>query len=205
VRILHIIVLGTFFLTNGSVSLAHAQESANGDFTFWGLDIPFPLVFGGLDTELPELLFEDEEDAAVSSFIPEYIDPHVENAKEQGEKKEKALKAVKHKLQNEREVIVTAYSSTVDQTDSSPCITANGFNVCEHNRENVVAANFLPFGTRVRLPDIYGAKVFTVQDRMHPRYASRVDIWMKTRIKARKFGVRRSKIEILSEHVALQR
>ncbi len=108
-------------------------------------------------------------------------------------------------VQKQQIVVVTAYSSTADQTDSSPCITANGFNVCQNNRENIIAANFLPFNTRVRLPDIYDERVFTVQDRMHRRYSnSRVDIWMKTRAKAKHFGVKRSKIEIVSEQIALQ-
>lgn len=102
-----------------------------------------------------------------------------------------------------RKVTVTAYSSTVDQTDSSPCITANGFNVCEHNKENIIAANFLPFGSRVKMPDLYGDKVFIVQDRMNRRYSYRVDIWMKTREKAKNFGVKYTTIEVVPEQVAL--
>lgn len=102
-----------------------------------------------------------------------------------------------------RKVTVTAYSSTVDQTDSTPCITANGFNVCEHNKENIIAANFLPFGTRVRMPGLYGDKIFTVQDRMNRRYAYRVDIWMKTREKAKNFGVKYTSLEIVSEQLAM--
>jgi hypothetical protein len=43
---------------------------------------------------------------------------------------------------------VTAYNSEVGQCDSTPCITANGFNVCEHGIEDTVAANWLPFGAK---------------------------------------------------------
>jgi len=93
-------------------------------------------------------------------------------------------------------VTVTAYSSTVDQCDSTPCQTANGFNLCENNEENVVAANFLPFGTIVKMPEEFGDRVFTVQDRMNKRYAYRMDIWMKTREAARHFGVKTLKIEV---------
>ena len=64
---------------------------------------------------------------------------------------------------------VTAYSSTVDQTDSTPCITANGFDLCAHDQEDVIAANFLPFGTKVRMPELFGDQIFTVQDRMNAR------------------------------------
>ena len=93
-------------------------------------------------------------------------------------------------------VTVTAYSSTPDQTDSTPCITANGFDLCDHNTENVVAANFLPFGSKIKMPDEFGEKVFMVQDRMNARYYYRVDIWMKSRQAARELGVKKVKIEI---------
>jgi len=93
-------------------------------------------------------------------------------------------------------VTVTAYSSTPDQTDDSPCLTANGYNVCVAGQENVVAANFLPFKTQVKLPEYFGDQTFTVQDRMNKRYTSRVDVWMKSREAAIKFGVRRLKVEV---------
>ena len=34
--------------------------------------------------------------------------------------------------------VITAYNSEVGQCDNSPCITANGFNVCEHGIEDTV-------------------------------------------------------------------
>lgn len=92
---------------------------------------------------------------------------------------------------------VTSYTSTIDQTDSTPCITANGFNLCEHNQEDVIAANFLPFGTKVRIPDYYGDQIFTVQDRMNARYYHRADIWMKDRTEAYKWGIRSVTIEVV--------
>ncbi len=92
---------------------------------------------------------------------------------------------------------ITAYSSTVDQCYGDPCITANGFNVCKHNQEDVIAANFLPFGTKVRIPELFGDKIFTVQDRMNSRYYYRADIWMKTRQAAIKFGIAYTTIEVL--------
>jgi 3D (Asp-Asp-Asp) domain-containing protein len=89
-------------------------------------------------------------------------------------------------------VTVTAYSSTPDQTDDSPFITANGTRV----RDGIVAANFLRFGTRVRFPDHSGGKVFVVTDRMHQRFSDRMDIWMETREEAQRFGIRRLKVEV---------
>lgn len=89
-------------------------------------------------------------------------------------------------------VIVTAYSSTPDQTDNSPFITANGTWV----HDGTLAANFLPFGTKVRLPDYSGDKIYTVEDRMNQRYWYRADIWMSTREAAKQFGVKRLRMEI---------
>ena len=93
-------------------------------------------------------------------------------------------------------ISATAYNSTVSQCDASPCIAARGFNLCEHNEEDVIAANFLPIDAEVRFPELYGDKIFTVVDRMHPRYNYRVDFWKKDLQEAKEFGVRRVKIEI---------
>jgi 3D (Asp-Asp-Asp) domain-containing protein len=89
--------------------------------------------------------------------------------------------------------IVTAYTSTPDQTDSTPFITANGTYV----HDGIIAANWLKFGTRVRIPDMFGDKVFIVADRMNPRFDDRADIWMNDRQDAMNFGLRRLTIEVL--------
>lgn len=90
-------------------------------------------------------------------------------------------------------VTATAYSSTVDQTDDSPFITAFG----THVRDGVVAANFLPMGTLIRIPEVYGEKVFVVEDRMHKRHTDRIDIWFGSRGEARQFGIRQVTIELI--------
>jgi len=92
---------------------------------------------------------------------------------------------------------MTAYNSDVAQTDDTPCITANGFDVCAHGIEDTVAANFLKFGTKVRIPDLFGDRIFVVRDRMNKRYPDRVDIWMLERSDAIQFGVRRTRIEVI--------
>jgi len=94
-------------------------------------------------------------------------------------------------------VVATAYSSTVDQCDSTPCITANGFNVCKHGVEDTIAANFLKFGTKVKIPELYGDKIFIVRDRMNPRYDYRIDVWMTDRNKAISFGKRLVTIQVV--------
>lgn len=90
-------------------------------------------------------------------------------------------------------VVVTAYSSTPEQTDDTPFITASGSYV----RKGIVAANFLPLGTKIKLPDIYGDEIFVVEDRMHPRKAYNVDIWFASTSEAKNFGIQRTYIEIL--------
>lgn len=88
----------------------------------------------------------------------------------------------------------TAYTSSVEECDSTPFITADG----SHVRDGIIAANFLKFGTKVRIPDLYGDKVFEVHDRMNKRYSNRIDIWMEKKVDARKFGLKRNiKIEVL--------
>lgn len=91
------------------------------------------------------------------------------------------------------EVIVTGYSSTVEQTDDTPFITAAGTSV----RNGIVAANFLPFGTKIKIPEVYADEVFVVEDRMHPRNNRNVDIWFPTYWQALNFGARRTHIEII--------
>ena len=85
-------------------------------------------------------------------------------------------------------VEVSGYSSTEDQTDSTPCITASGYNVCVANTENIVATNILPLGSQVMFPDLYGDKIFYVEDRMNTRYQNHADLGFQTRWQALNFG-----------------
>ena len=90
-------------------------------------------------------------------------------------------------------VVVTAYSSTPEQTDDTPFITASGTRV----RDGIVAANFLPMGTKIKLPDIYGDRIFVVEDRMHPRKKWMVDIWFASYTDAKEFGAKTTYVEVL--------
>ncbi len=93
------------------------------------------------------------------------------------------------------ETFVTAYSSSVDETDSTPFITASGKRV----RDGIVAANFLPMGTKIRIPEIFGNKVFVVEDRMARRHAEKVDIWFPTKQEAKTFGRKKLQIEVIED------
>lgn len=94
-------------------------------------------------------------------------------------------------------VIATAYSSTPDQTDSTPFTTAFGTSV----RDGIIAANFLSFNTKIKIPALYGDKIFSVEDRMNSRFNKvnppRIDVWFPNRYLAKNFGVKKIKIVIL--------
>ena len=90
-------------------------------------------------------------------------------------------------------ISVTAYSSTLDQTDDSPFVTARGTYV----RDGIVAANFLPFGTKIKIPEIFGDKIFIVEDRMNRRFWHKIDIWFPDRESALEFGIKTAKIQII--------
>ena len=92
-----------------------------------------------------------------------------------------------------RYVPMTAYTSRPEETDDTPFITADG----SHVRDGIVAANFLPFGTKVRIPELFGDKIFEVHDRMNKRYPYKMDFWMENYDDAIQFGVRHAHIEIV--------
>ena len=129
--------------------------------------------------------------ADTNTILPA-IDTNVESSSSESTPKEEiapeTLKVVKKQW-----VTVTAYSSTVDQCDSSPFYTASGTHV--HN--GTIASNFLKFGTKVRFPSVYPDRIFIVEDRMNVRFNGRVDIWFPTRQEAKSFGAKHLEIEIL--------
>lgn len=94
---------------------------------------------------------------------------------------------------NKKFVVITAYSSTFEETDGSPFITASGSYV----RDGIIAANFLKIGTKVKIPSLYGDKIFTVEDRMAKKNSHKVDIWMPSKSAALQFGVKKAEIVVL--------
>ncbi len=87
---------------------------------------------------------------------------------------------------------ITAYSSTVGQTDDTPFTMASG----KHVYSGAVAANFLPLGAKVKFPNLYGERVFTVEDRMNKRFQDRIDIWFESKTEAKSFGLKYTKVEL---------
>ncbi len=92
-------------------------------------------------------------------------------------------------------VIATAYTPRPEETDSTPWLTAAG----TKTREGVIAANWLPFGTKVRINGV----IHTVEDRMNRRYTAafpqHIDIVFLSLDKARKFGKQKIEIEIMPD------
>jgi len=91
-------------------------------------------------------------------------------------------------------VFVTGYSSTYWQTDSTPFITAAGTSV----RDGIVATNLLAFGTKIKIPELYGNRIFVVEDRMHRRNSQHVDVWFSSYSQAKNFGISNTYIEVLN-------
>jgi len=101
--------------------------------------------------------------------------PHVSNAVQTPTPKE-----IKMKL--------TAYCFT--------SLTASGAKTAD----GVVANNLLSFGTKVKIPSIFGNKIFTVKDRMNKRKGNYyMDVWYSSCTKAKKFGVKSALIQIVKK------
>ena len=85
---------------------------------------------------------------------------------------------------------VSAYSSSEDETDATPFITANGKQVYD----GLIANNCLEYGTEVaiqedKIGDVEFYKIYTINDRMNSRYGcEHFDIWMKSKQGAINFG-----------------
>lgn len=86
--------------------------------------------------------------------------------------------------------VVTAYNSVPEQTDSTPCIGADGTNICNryNNGEKICAANFVPLGTIIVVDNLGPC---TVADKLNNRYPNRVDVYFGMDIwAARQWGRR---------------
>ena len=81
----------------------------------------------------------------------------------------------------EKKMVISAYNPEVNQTDSSPFITANGNPV----KDGVIACpRSLKFGTPVEI----NGKMYICQDRMNKRYTNNIDIFMWSTKEALAFG-----------------
>ncbi len=113
------------------------------------------------------------------------------------EKEEKQKQLEEERLNQEPAATVymmaSAYNSVPGQTDGSPFRTAS----LTQTREGVIASNYFPIGTKLRIPDHFGDQVFRVEDRMNPRYTKTLDIWMEEVSDAKQWGRRHIKVEVV--------
>ena len=87
-------------------------------------------------------------------------------------------------------VIVSYYTASPDETDDSPCYTADMTFICPA-KENIVAANWLPINTKVEI----GGKIYRVADRMNRRYGEGyMDILVESKHVAMELGRQNLKI-----------
>lgn len=96
---------------------------------------------------------------------------------------------------------VYAYTSTVEETDETPCIAADGTDIC-HIDHAVCAANFVPFGTILEIQGAMDVGFYphtcVVHDRMNARYPEAVDVYFGTdRTAAMNFGVQHLLVKII--------
>ena len=95
------------------------------------------------------------------------------------------------------EIFVTGYSSSADETDDTPFITASG----EWVKDGIVATNFLPFNTKIKIPEIFGNKIFVVKDRMNRRFTDKMDIWFASKDLAKQFGKKKLQVQVIEETI----
>ena len=112
-------------------------------------------------------------------------------------------KSQQYKVRSETIRVVTAYNvGDPRQTDDTPCIAANGEDICSAlaKGEMRCAANFVPLGSQLYVDKI---GVCLVTDRMNRRYRNRVDIAMEKHEydRARRFGRQKLQVKILDNNL----
>lgn len=86
--------------------------------------------------------------------------------------------------------VVTGYSSSPDETDDTPFVTASGTST----RPGIVACprRYL-FGTLA----LIGGKIYECEDRLNPKYDNRFDIWHGSKGEAWEFGANKVLVKLL--------
>ncbi len=96
-----------------------------------------------------------------------------------------------------RTLTITAYSSTVDQTDSTPFETAC---MTEPAIWTVaVSQDLYDMGwTCGKCVDIHGVGILCINDKMHHRKKNQLDVWVRSRGQAKRFGIMKNiKVNLL--------
>lgn len=141
-------------------------------------------IKGQLDVAYMDVVHAQEPPVTVDDRLGEVLDPKGVIYIKEG--KDPAWGKIKEPKMAE----VSAYTSRVAETDATPCIPADGSDICKRfaKGEKMVASNDYKLGTKLKIGDL---GVFTVVDRMNKRYTGKgnIDIYMGYDLKgARAFG-----------------
>ncbi len=99
-----------------------------------------------------------------------------------------------------RRMRVTAYAPLDPRAvagmchNGDPTSTASG----KYPQYGMVATNAFPFGTQIRIPELFGNEIFVVEDRMSSRYQNTIDILVDNKDYALAIGSSWADIEILN-------
>lgn len=98
------------------------------------------------------------------------------------------------------EVVASAYNSTKAQTEGNPFITAWGDTLLPTTKSIAVSRDLIKKGlthnTQVKIEGFQG--IYVVNDKMHPKWRNKIDIYFGTDVKAaQKWGRKKVKIEFL--------
>ena len=106
------------------------------------------------------------------------------------------VKPVVNPIVYDQKATFTAYNAVPEQTDSTPCITASGYNICDQETlPKIVASNKYKFGT---ILDIEGFGRYTVEDRTATKYKDRIDMLFETYEGAINFGKRELNYKVIN-------
>lgn len=88
---------------------------------------------------------------------------------------------------------ITAYTSSVDETDDTPFITASGSRTGEGT---LACPPKYKFGTKI----LINGKEYTCLDRMNRRYweQERFDMWVETKGEAFEWGIKKLEVKIIN-------
>ncbi len=99
----------------------------------------------------------------------------------------------------ERRMRITAYAPLDWRAiagmchNGDPTSTASG----KYPQYGMVATNALPFGTEIKIPELFGDEIFVVEDRMSSRYQNTIDVLVDNQDYAFQIGVKWANVKIL--------
>lgn len=115
----------------------------------------------------------------------------IQKIKEEIEKQKQRIDRI---YQGKIEVIATAYTSSKEECDSDPYISASGQRVFWGM---IATDKKFRFGTKFYIP--FFQKTFIALDRGGKIKGNRIDIWMPTKTEAMKFGIKKLVCYILDD------